>query len=88
MVTVADDRPAEQPRNWVSAGTKSPLDRPCRYSSGSTSAMRGKRRHHGGKIAEENRHRCPVCSSMRLSFTRGILTSTAPALVITVRGST
>jgi hypothetical protein len=44
-------------------------------------------RAHGGKIAEENRNRCPLSGSARLSFTRGAVTSTAPALVSTVRGS-
>ena len=31
------------------------MDRPCRYSSGNTSATRGDFRDHAGKIAEENR---------------------------------
>jgi hypothetical protein len=44
-------------------------------------------RHHGGRIAEENRLRSPVVSSMRLSFTRGAFTSTAPAAVVTDLGS-
>ena len=43
-------------------------------------------RSHFGKIAEENRLRSPVCGSVRLSLTRGTLTSTAPALVSTSRG--
>jgi hypothetical protein len=38
-------------------------------------------RHHGGRIAEENRRRSPVSGSMRRSLTRGAVTSTAPALV-------
>ena len=42
---------------------------------------------HGGKIAEENRFRSPVARSVRLSLTRGTVTSTAPALVSTSRGS-
>ena len=42
-------------------------------------------RHHGGKIAEENRFRSPVSGSVRLSLTRGAVTSTAPALVSTSR---
>ena len=75
------------PRNWPSAGTKSPEDKPCRYSSGSTSLICGVLRAHGGKIAELNRIRVPVAGSVRLSFTRGAVTSTAPALVSTVRGS-
>ncbi|GDY80246.1 hypothetical protein SAV31267_097310 [Streptomyces avermitilis] len=40
-------------------------------------------RHHGDRIAEENRLRSPVDSSTRLSFTRGAFTSTAPATVVT-----
>jgi hypothetical protein len=87
FVTVEDDSPALLPRNCPSAGTKSPDDRPCRYSSGSTSLTWGVLRAHGGRIAEENRIRCPVPGSVRLSFTRGAVTSTAPALVTTVRGS-
>ena len=85
MITAADS-PAEEPRNWPSAGTKSPLDSPCRYSSGSTSVIFGVFRAHGGKIAEENRFRSPVSGSVRLSLTRGTVTSTAPALVSTSRG--
>jgi hypothetical protein len=69
-----------------SAGTKSPEDSPCSYSSGSTSLICGLLRAHGGKIAELNRIRLPVSGSARLSFTRGAVTSTAPALVSTVRG--
>ena len=30
FVTVDDDNPALLPRNWPSAGTKSPDDSPCR----------------------------------------------------------
>src|SRR3974377_1835445 len=85
FVTVDDDNPALLPRNWPSAGTKSPDDRPCRYSSGSTSLTCGVLRAHGGRIAELNRIRSPVSGSARLSFTRGAVTSTAPALVSTVR---
>jgi hypothetical protein len=43
-------------------------------------------RHHGGRIAEANLARSPVCGSRRRSLTRGTLTSTAPALVSTSRG--
>ena len=43
-------------------------------------------RAHGGKIAEENRSRSPVAGSVRLSLTRGTVTSTAPALVSTSLG--
>ncbi len=84
MITAADS-PAADPRNWPSAGTKSPLDSPCRYSNGSTSVIFGVFRTHGGKIADENRIRSPVAGSARLSLTRGTVTSTAPALVSTSR---
>jgi hypothetical protein len=43
-------------------------------------------RHHGGRIADENRVRSPVASSTRLSFTLGAFTSTAPPAVVTFRG--
>jgi hypothetical protein len=84
-VITAGDSPAEEPRNWPRTGTKSPPDRPCRYSSGSTSVIFGVFRAHGGKIAEANRTRSPVARSLRLSLTRGALTSIAPALVSTSR---
>jgi hypothetical protein len=45
------------PRNCSSAGPKSEEERPCRYSSGNTSATRGDLRAHAGRIAEENRCR-------------------------------
>src|SRR6516225_4186047 len=85
LVTVEADSPACEPRNWASAATKSPDDSPCRYSSGSTSLICGVLRAHGGKIAELNRIRSPVAGSVRLSLTRGAVTSTAPALVSTAR---
>ena len=44
-------------------------------------------RAHGGKIDEQNRCRSPVSGSTRLSLTRGAVTSTAPALVVTLRDS-
>ena len=84
---MAADRPAPEPRNWVSAGPKSPLDKPCKYSSGNTSATFGDFLAQAGKIAEENRCRCPVLGSTRLSLTRGARTGTAPAAVVTSRGS-
>src|SRR5258707_11149394 len=87
LVTVEEDSPACEPRNCPSAGTKSPDDRPCRYKGGSTSLICGVLRAHGGRIAELNRFRSPVAGSVRLSLTRGAVTSTAPALVSTVRGS-
>jgi hypothetical protein len=85
-VITAAGSPAGEPRNWPGAGTKSPLDSPCRYSSGSTSVIFGVLRAHGGTIAEENRFRSPVSGSVRLSLTRGTVTSTAPALVRISRG--
>lgn len=84
-VIVAADRPAPEPRNWVSAGPKSPLDRPCRYSSGNTSATFGDFLAQAGRIAEANRCRCPVLGSTRLSLTRGARTGIAPAAVVTSR---
>jgi hypothetical protein len=86
FVITGPESPAELPRNWPSAGTKSPLESPCRYSSGSTSLIFGVLRHHGGKIAEENLARCPVSGSTRRSLTRGAVTSTAPAEVSTLPG--
>src|SRR5258708_30157946 len=78
LVITEDDRPADEPRNWPSAGTKSPDDRPCRYSSGSTSASCGGLRAHGGKIAEENLIRPPVAGPGRLSLARRAGPSTPP----------
>jgi hypothetical protein len=42
-------------------------------------------RAQAGKIAGENRFRSPVSGPVRLSLTRGAVTSTAPALVGTSR---
>jgi hypothetical protein len=64
-VIVAADRPAPVPRNCSNAGPKSLVDRPSRYSSGITSATFGDLRDQAGKIAEENRFRSPVASSVR-----------------------
>jgi hypothetical protein len=84
---IADaDSPADEPGNCSSAGTKSLLDSPCKYSSGSTSVTFGLLRHHGGKIELRNRARSPVTGSARRSSTRGALTPTAPAAVVTCRG--
>ena len=56
-----------QPREILtSAGTKSPLDSPCRYKSGSTSVIFGVLHAHAGRIAEANRFRSPVSRSTRL----------------------
>ena len=82
---VAADRPASEPRNCSSAGAKSDVDSPCRYSSGSTSLTCGDLRAQAGRIADENRFRSPVASSTRLSLTRGWRTVTAPAAVVTSR---
>ncbi len=68
---VAAESPAAEPRNCSNAGTKSPVDSPCRYSSGSTSATCGDFLAHAGRIVLENRLRSPVTSSTRLSLTRG-----------------
>ena len=87
LVIVEADRPLVLPRNCPRAGTKSPDESTCRYSSGSTSPIFGVLRAHGGKIDDENRCRSPVSGSTRLSLTRGAVTSTAPALVVTVRDS-
>jgi hypothetical protein len=84
---VGADRPDPVPRNPSNAGTKSCVDNPCRYSNGNTSLIFGDLRHHAGRITEANRFRSPVVSSMRLSLTRGALTSTAPDEVNTCRVS-
>ena len=44
-------------------------------------------RAQAGRIAEQNRRRCPVSSSTRLSLTRGARTDTAPAAVATSRSA-
>jgi hypothetical protein len=80
------DSPAGLRKNCSSAGTKSPVDMPCRYSNGSTSATLGLLRHHGGMIELRNRARSPVSVSIRLSLTRGATISTAPAPVAIERG--
>jgi hypothetical protein len=77
--------PAAAPKNPSSAGTKSMLDSPCRYSSGSTAATLGLRRHQRGKITLWNCTRCPVAGSTRRSSTRGRTTLTWPAAVVSVR---
>src|SRR6266581_23321 len=41
LLITGADRPVPVPRNWASAGPKSPEDRPCRYNSGSTSVTWG-----------------------------------------------
>jgi len=86
LVITGADSPAAEPRNCPGAGTKSPQDRPCRESRGSTPVIFGVFRAHAGKIAQENRSRSPVTGSVRLPLTRGAVTSTAPALVSTCLG--
>src|SRR4029453_1737063 len=83
--TAAADSPAAEPKNASSAGTKSPVDSPCRYSSGSTSATLGLLRHQGGKITERNRTPSPLTGSTRRSLIRGARTATEPAAVVTSR---
>ena len=80
------DNPALDPKNSVSAGAKSPVDRPCRYSNGSTSATFGLLRAHGGTIDDLNRCFSPVSSSTRRSFTRGASIRIGPDPVAIVRG--
>ena len=75
---VAADNPASEPRNCSKAGAKSELDSPCRYSSGNTSATFGDFLAHAGRIADANRRRSPVASSIRLSLTRGARTGGSP----------
>jgi hypothetical protein len=91
-LTVEADKPASEPKNPSSAGAKSPVDNPRRYSTGSTSVTFGDVRIHRGKIPEENGSRA---SCGRLSATRGAVTSTrglppagrTPAYATTVDGS-
>ena len=65
------------------AGSPTTRDRAGR--AGNTSATRGLLRDQAGRIAEVNRRRSPVTSSVRLSLTRGCRTATAPAAVVTSR---
>lgn len=64
-VIEAAESPWLVPRNWVNAGTNWPVDIPCRYSNGNTSAICGDFRHQAGRIAEANLIRSPVATSMR-----------------------
>src|SRR5882672_3987918 len=50
-VIVVADRPESVPKKASNAGTKSLLDKPCRYSSGITSLTFGDLRHHAGRTA-------------------------------------
>ena len=67
-------------------GHEVPRRQAVQVQRGSTSLICGVLRAHGGRIAELNRFRPPLAGSVRLSLTRGAVTSTAPALVSTVRG--
>ena len=73
--------PASLPKNSANAGSKSLVEIPRRYSTGSTSATLGDRRAHGGRIALVKRR------PSRRSLTRGACISSSPAVVVTVRGS-
>src|SRR5207237_367173 len=75
---------ASAPSRPVSAGWKSLVDSPCRYSSGSTSATCGDRRTDGGRIRLRNV--CFAPSTTRRSSTRGARTSRAQAPTVTFRG--
>ena len=48
--TTGPESPAPSPKNSDRAGTKSPVESPCRYSSGNTAETCGLRRHHGSRI--------------------------------------
>jgi hypothetical protein len=85
LMIVAVDSPWLVPRDCVNAGPKSELDRPCRYSSGSTSATRGDLRTHAGTIAEAHRFRSSVAGAVHLSLARGARTGTGRAAVISSR---
>ena len=61
----AADKPEEVPKNSASAGTKSLVESPCRYSSGRTSATFGDRLAYGGRMVLANRWRSPEVSSTR-----------------------
>ena len=85
-MTVVADRPA--------AGAEELLQRRAEVAAGQAVQVQ-QRQHlghlrglaaHAGRIAEENRRRSPVASSMRLSLTRGAATGTAPAPVDHLRG--
>src|SRR6266540_2076443 len=86
-VMAAADRPEEVPKNSARAGTKSLVDRPCRYSSGRTSPTFGERRAYGGRMELRNRERSPVEPSTRRSSTLGAFTLMAPAPATTVRAA-
>ncbi len=86
LVITDAESPAELPRICPSAGTKSPVERAMQVQQRQHPVIFGVFRAQGGRIAEENRQRCPVSASVRRSLIRGAITSTAPALVSTSRG--
>ena len=66
------DSPAARAEELARAPARSHrVDRPCRYSNGSTSDTLGLLRHHGGTIELLNRARSPVSGSTRRSFDPG-----------------
>lgn len=67
LVIAEDDSPLSDPKEPDSAGSKSPVDMPCRYISGRASATLRVLRHQGGRI--ELFSGLPA-SSCRLSPTR------------------
>jgi hypothetical protein len=56
VITDAES-PFADPKNSDNAGTKSPVDMPCKYINGSASTTFGDLRDHGGTSALENRAR-------------------------------
>src|SRR5690349_23168281 len=72
-------RPASLPKNSLRAGSKSLVEVPRRYSTGSTSVTLGERRAQGGRMALVKRR------PSRRSWTRGAWILRAPAAVVTVR---
>ena len=75
---------ASSPNSTGSASRKSPVDKPRRYSTGSTSATCGDRRMYGGRTRLVNRGRSPSSPTPR-SFTRGARTRSVPAPQVTAR---
>jgi len=66
----AQARRPDARRGAAKAEAKSPELMPWRYTRGRTSASLGDLRAHGGTMAERDRHRSPVTSSIRRSSTR------------------
>ena len=87
LVITSAGSPAAEPRNCPSTGAEITGGQAVGVEQrGSTWVIFGVLHAHGGKIAEEKRSRSPVAGSVRLSLTRGTVTSTAPALVSTSLG--